>query len=239
MVTSGYAGESEVGKLKAKLLAEARAIAAEDAALCEAIGKNGLTLLKPGMSVLTHCNAGRLATAGSGTALAPIYAAHGRGFGIKMYCDETRPLLQGARLTAWELTNAGIDTTLICDNAAASLISSGAVDAIFVGCDRMARNGDAANKIGTHCLAVIACRYGVPFYVCLPHSTIDADCADGSGIVIEERPAEEVTEAWYARRMAPDGVKVWNPAFDVTPAELITSVITDRGVFQAPYSFGG
>jgi methylthioribose-1-phosphate isomerase len=222
-------------EIKSALLTEARAIAAEDAALCEAIGQNGLALLKPGMSVLTYCNAGRLATAGSGTALAPVYAAHEKNYGVKVYCCETRPLLQGARLTSWELTNAGIDTTLICDNMAASLMAAGAVDAIFVGCDRMARNGDAANKIGTLGLAVLANRYHVPFYVCLPHSTIDADCADGSKIVIEERPAEEVTERWFERRIAPDGVKVWNPAFDVTPAELITAIVTDKGVFPAPY----
>jgi methylthioribose-1-phosphate isomerase len=199
--------------------------------MCRAIGEHGVSLLKPGMGILTHCNAGRLATAGIGTALAPIYVGHERGYDFKVYCDETRPLLQGARLTAWELSSASIDTTLLCDNMAASLMAAGKIDAIFVGCDRCAANGDIANKIGTFSLAINAKRFGIPFYVCLPSSTIDMNCPTGADIIIEQRASQEVTEMWYEKRMAPVGVKVYNPAFDVTPNELITAIITEDGVW--------
>jgi methylthioribose-1-phosphate isomerase len=215
------------------LLAIAKKILADDIAMCRAIGEHGVSLLKPGMGILTHCNAGRLATAGIGTALAPIYVGHERGYDFKAYCDETRPLLQGARLTAWELSSAGVDTTLLCDNMAASLMASGKIDAIFVGCDRCAANGDIANKIGTLSLAINAKRYGIPFYVCFPSSTVDMNCPTGADIIIEQRAPEEVTEMWYEKRMAPDGVKVYNPAFDVTPNELITAIITEEGVKYA------
>ncbi|WP_035793875.1 MULTISPECIES: S-methyl-5-thioribose-1-phosphate isomerase [unclassified Butyrivibrio] len=214
---------------------ESEKIKAEDIDVCRRIGENGLTLIKDGYGLLTHCNAGQLATCKYGTATAPMYLAHEKGMNIRVYCDETRPLLQGARLTAFELHSAGIDTTLLCDNMSASLMKTGAIDAIFVGCDRVAANGDAANKIGTSVVATVAKHYGIPFYVCAPTSTIDMNTKTGDDINIEQRKPEEVTEMWYSERMAPDGVKVYNPAFDVTDHELITGIVTEYGVLRAPY----
>jgi methylthioribose-1-phosphate isomerase len=214
---------------------ESEKIKAEDIDVCRRIGENGLTLINDGYGLLTHCNAGQLATCKYGTATAPMYLAHEKGMNIRVYCDETRPLLQGARLTAFELHSAGIDTTLLCDNMSASLMKTGAIDAIFVGCDRVAANGDAANKIGTSVVATVAKHYGIPFYVCAPTSTIDMNTKTGNDIDIEQRKAEEVTEMWYSERMAPEGVKVYNPAFDVTDHELITGIVTEYGVLRAPY----
>ena len=225
--------------IRAALRAEAQAVMDEDIEISRSIGRYGLSLLRPGMGILTHCNAGTLATAKYGTALAPVYAAIERGLpGLRVYCDETRPLLQGARLSAFEMVSAGVDTTLLCDNMASSLMKSGKVDIIFVGCDRVARNGDAANKIGTSGVAILAAHYGIPFYVCAPSSTIDGAIASGADIPIEFRPPEEVTELWYEKRMAPEGVGVYNPAFDVTDAGLITGIITERGLVRAPFEEG-
>lgn len=218
-----------------EMKAESERIKAEDIDVCRRIGENGLTLIKDGYGLLTHCNAGQLATCKYGTATAPMYLAHEKGMNIKVYCDETRPLLQGARLTAFELHSAGIDTTLLCDNMSASLMKTGAINAIFVGCDRVAANGDAANKIGTSVVATVAKRYGIPFYVCAPTSTIDISTPTGDDINIEQRKPEEVTEMWYKEPMAPEGVKVYNPAFDVTDNELITGIVTEYGVLKAPY----
>jgi methylthioribose-1-phosphate isomerase len=222
-------------KLITAMREESEKIKAEDIDVCRRIGENGLTLIKDGYGLLTHCNAGQLATCKYGTATAPMYLAHEKGMNIRVYCDETRPLLQGARLTAFELHSAGIDTTLLCDNMSASLMKTGAIDAIFVGCDRVAANGDAANKIGTSVVATVAKHYGIPFYVCAPTSTIDINTKTGDDINIEQRKAEEVTEMWYKERMAPEGVKVYNPAFDVTDHELITGIVTEYGVLRAPY----
>ena len=184
---------------------------------------------------MTHCNAGQLATCKYGTATAPIYLGHEKGYNFRVFADETRPLLQGARLTAYELHSAGIDVTLICDNMCATVMKNGWVNAVFVGCDRVAANGDTANKIGTSGVAAIAKHYGVPVYICAPTSTIDPDTKTGAEIKIEERPAEEVTEMWYRERMAPEGVKVFNPAFDVTDHTLIAGIVTEFGIAKAPY----
>ena len=211
---------------------EARAIKDEDIRMCERICENGFTLMRPGCGILTHCNAGHLAVSRYGTALGPIYLAQQQGYSPKVYCDETRPLLQGARLTAYELTKAGIDVKLVCDNMAATLMSQGKIDLVFVGCDRVALNGDVANKIGTCGLAVIAKYYKVPLYVFAPTSTIDLDCAGGSDIVIEERPAFEVTDMYFSKPMAPKGIPVYNPAFDVTPAALVTGIVTENGILR-------
>ncbi|MDR0518957.1 MAG: S-methyl-5-thioribose-1-phosphate isomerase [Clostridiales Family XIII bacterium] len=224
-----------VGKVKELLKSESESIAREDAEMCESIGKHALGLLHPGMGVLTHCNAGRLATGGIGTATAGVYLAEREGYGLRVYCDETRPLLQGARLTAFELSASGVDTTLICDNMASYIMSEGLIDIVFTGCDRVAANGDAANKIGTLSVAVNARHYGIPFYICAPSSTIDLACPTGKNIPIEERDAAEVTTMWYKDSMAPDNIKVRNPAFDVTPAELITGIITEKGILHPPY----
>ena len=229
----------EPGEIRRALRREAQARMAEDIEISRSIGRCGLELLRPGMGILTHCNAGTLATAKYGTALAPVYAALEAGLeGLRVYCDETRPLLQGARLSAFEMVSAGVDTTLLCDNMASSLMKSGKVDIIFVGCDRVARNGDAANKIGTSGVAILAAHYGIPFYVCAPSSTIDPAIASGAEIPIEFRDGSEVTELWYAKRMAPEGVGVYNPAFDVTEAGLITGIITERGMVRAPFEAG-
>ncbi len=229
----------EPGEIRRALRREAQAIMDEDIEISRSIGRCGLELLRPGMGILTHCNAGTLATAKYGTALAPVYAALEAGLeGLRVYCDETRPLLQGARLSAFEMVSAGVDTTLLCDNMASSLMKSGKVDIIFVGCDRVARNGDAANKIGTSGVAILAAHYGIPFYVCAPSSTIDPAIASGAEIPIEFRDGSEVTELWYAKRMAPEGVGVYNPAFDVTEAGLITGIITERGMVRAPFEAG-
>lgn len=214
---------------------EAIAIKEEDIRVCKAIGEYGLSLVKPGDGILTHCNAGQLATCKYGTATAPIYLGHEKGYNFKVFADETRPLLQGARLTAYELQSAGVDVTLICDNMASTVMKNGWVNAVFVGCDRVAANGDAANKIGTSGVAAIAKYYGVPVYICAPTSTIDMNTKTGADIHIEQRPAEEVTEMWYKERMAPKGVKVFNPAFDVTDNELIAGIITEFGIAKAPF----
>ena len=214
---------------------EAIKIRDEDVAVCKAIGEFGLTLVKPGDGLLTHCNAGRLCAVKYGTATAPMYLGHERGYNFKVFSDETRPLLQGARLTSFELKEAGIDVTVICDNMSATVMRNGWVQAVFVGCDRVAANGDTANKIGTSMVAMAAKRYGVPFYICAPTATIDMKTPTGADIKIEERKPEEVTEMWYAKRMAPEGVKVFNPAFDVTDNDLITGIITEYGIARAPY----
>lgn len=227
--------EKPVTEIKKLLLAEANEIKEEDIRVCRSIGEHGLKLLKPGMGLLTHCNAGQLATSKYGTATAPMYLGHEKGYDFRIFCDETRPLLQGARLTAFELKEAGIDTTLICDNMAPSVMKQGWVDAVFVGCDRVAANGDAANKVGTSYVALAAKHFNIPFYVCAPTSTIDMACKTGADIHIELRPAEEVTEMWYEKRMAPEGVKVYNPSFDVTDAEFITAIITEFGVAYPPF----
>ncbi|WP_372996904.1 S-methyl-5-thioribose-1-phosphate isomerase [Lutispora sp.] len=226
--------DKSMEEIKRDLLMEAHAIRDEDEAMCKAIGENLLTLLKDGMTILTHCNAGGLATARYGTALAPIFLAKDKGWNIKVFADETRPLLQGARLTTWELLQYGVDVTLICDNMAAHVMSKGWIDAVITGCDRVAANGDAANKIGTYGLAVLAKAHNIPFYIAAPSSTIDIDTADGNGIVIEERSEDEVS-CGFGRRTAPEGVKVYNPAFDVTPNHLITAIVTEKGVLRPPY----
>ena len=209
-------------------VAEAEAIHREDIAMCRAIGRHGMDLIHDGCAVLTHCNAGALAVSALGTATAPIYLAHRAGRRLRVFADETRPALQGARLTAWELMRAGVDVTLICDGAAAHLMAEGAIDCVIVGADRVAANGDAVNKIGTRGLAIVSRYHGVPFYVACPASTFDAEAPDGAAVAIEERAAAEVTAAIPAAA----GVKARNPAFDVTPAALVTAWITDRGRFD-------
>ena len=199
------------------------------------MGEYGLTLLKPGMGILTHCNAGTIATAKYGTCLAPLYIGQEKGYDFKVFADETRPLLQGARLTAWELNQAGVDTTLICDNMASIVMKNGWIDAVVVGCDRMAANGDGANKIGTSGVAILAHEYGIPFYMFVPTSTIDRNTKTGDDIHIELRKGEEIYKLWYERDMAPEGIKTYNPAFDVTPAKYITAVITEKGILRPPY----
>jgi methylthioribose-1-phosphate isomerase len=221
--------------VNAALLTEAERIRAEDEAACLSMGEHGLTLLAPGMGILTHCNAGTIATAKYGTCLAPLYIGHERDYNFKVFADETRPLLQGARLTAWELNRAGIDTTLICDNMAALVMKNGWIDAVLVGCDRMAANGDGANKIGTSAVAILAREYGVPFYMFAPTSTIDRKTKTGDDIPIELRNGEEIYRLWYKQNMAPEGIKTYNPAFDVTPAKYITAVVTEKGVLRPPY----
>lgn len=228
--------EQSIAKIKELLKAESIAIQEEDIAICKAIGENGLALVKPGDGILTHCNAGQLATSRYGTATAPIYLGHERGYDFHVFADETRPLLQGARLTSFELHSAGVDVTLICDNMVSMVMKQGKVNAVFVGCDRVAANGDTANKIGTSVVAITAKRYGVPFYVCAPTSTIDWDTPTGADIVIEERKPSEVTDMWYEKPMAPEGVKVFNPAFDVTDADLIAGIVTEYGVATYPYT---
>ncbi len=221
-----------VDAIKSALKREALAIYNEDIETCKRIGINGESLIKDGDSILTHCNAGALAAVRYGTALAPIYLAAEKGKRVKVFADETRPLLQGARLTAFELAENGIDVTLQCDNMAASLMSKGMIDIIFVGADRVAKNGDVANKIGTLGLSIIAKHYGVPFYVCAPFSTVDFNCENGDAIVIEQRNATEVSEMHYVKRMTHKNANAYNPAFDVTPSELITGIITERGIFK-------
>ena len=226
---------ASVLEVQKRLLAEAQKIQQEDIEICRRIGEYGLQLLKPGDGIITHCNAGKLAASRYGTATAPLYLGHEQGYGFRVFCDETRPLLQGARLTAFELMQAGMDVTLIGDGMAASVMKKGWAHAVITGCDRVAANGDAANKIGTLPLAIAAKHFGVPFYICAPSSTIDMDTRCGSDICIEERDAEELTTMWYEKPMAPPAVKVFNPAFDVTEASLITGIITERGLLRPPY----
>ena len=221
--------------IRAALIDEAQQMYDEDIAACRAMGAHGAALLPTTGGVLTHCNAGALATCGYGTALGVIRSAFEQGHQINIYADETRPFLQGARLTAWELMHDGIPTTVICDNMSASLMLRGKINAVVVGADRIAANGDVANKIGTYAVAILAKEHGIPFYVAAPWSTIDLETATGSDITIEERPATEVTHHG-GKQLTPNGVGIANPAFDVTPAKYVTAIITERGVLRPPYS---
>ena len=227
--------DKSVAEIKAAMLEESEAILAEDQAMGKAIGEYGLTLLKPGMGLLTHCNAGGIATSGIGTALAPMYTGHDKGYDFKVFADETRPLLQGSRLTAWELDKAGVDVTVICDNMASIVMKQGKIDAVLVGTDRIAANGDVANKIGTSGVAILAKEYGIPFYVLGPTSTIDMATPTGDDIEIELRDPEEIGNG-FGRRTAPESVKAFNPAFDVTDAKYVTAIITEKGIVKPPYS---
>ncbi len=223
-------------ELRTLLLEEARAIHIEDIAMCRSISEHGLTLVKDGDGILTHCNAGPLATSKYGTALGPILLGTEQGLHFHVFADETRPLLQGARLTAYELYSAGVDVTLICDNMANTVMRRGWVDAVFVGCDRVAANGDTANKIGTCGVAILAKHYGIPLYVLGPTSTIDMSCSTGAQIEIEERDPDEIKTMFYEKPMAPLGVKCFNPAFDVTDNALITGIVTEKGICRPPYT---
>ncbi len=236
VLAAGQVGRASPAVRAATMRDEAMAILNEDIAMCASIGTHGASLLRPGMQVLTHCNAGALATAGIGTALAPIYTMHARGDAIRVFANETRPLLQGARLTAWELGRAGIPVTLLTDGMAASVMRAGDIDAVLVGADRIAANGDVANKIGTYGVAVLARHHGIPFYVLAPSSTLDPFTPDGDAMLIEMRHADEV-RSFGGVATAPSTVSVHNPAFDVTPASLVTAIVTDRGVFHPPYDF--
>ncbi|NQT20474.1 MAG: S-methyl-5-thioribose-1-phosphate isomerase [Planctomycetes bacterium] len=222
-----------IDRIKEVLLEEAKAIIEMDKTVCRQIGRHGAELIADGTTILTHCNAGGLATADYGTALAVMFAAHEQGKRISVYADETRPLLQGARLTAWELMHAGIDVTLICDNMAGLVMKQGKIDCVIVGADRIAANGDTANKIGTYSVAVLAKQHGVSFYVAAPASTFDLSLPSGHFIPIEEREGNEIT-CGFGKRTAPEGVKTYCPAFDVTPAEYITGIITERGIIERP-----
>lgn len=217
------------------LISEAIAIHNEDIAMCKKISEYGLSLLNDGDGILTHCNAGALATSEYGTALGPLLLGKEKGYNFRVFCDETRPLLQGARLTAYELTKAEIDTTVICDNMASLVMKQGKINAVLVGTDRIAANGDIANKIGTSGVAILAKHYGIPFYVLGPYSTIDYNCPTGDDIVIEKRDADEIKTMWYKEPMAPNEAKCYNPAFDVTDNSMITAIITDRGIIRTPY----
>jgi len=224
-------GQAEAARIAAALLAEARAIHEEDRQMCRAIGRHGAALLEDGQGVLTHCNAGGLATADYGTALAVVYAATEQGKRLRVWVDETRPLLQGARLTAWELRERGIDATLICDSMAAVVMREGRVQAVLTGADRIAANGDVANKIGTYGLALLAAAHHVPFYVAAPPSTFDLAIATGESIPIEQRGPREITHG-FGRQTAPSGIGVYNPAFDVTPGRLITALVCEKGLIR-------
>ncbi|MCU0493760.1 MAG: S-methyl-5-thioribose-1-phosphate isomerase [Chloroflexaceae bacterium] len=237
MLTTAHRFNGSFDALPARLLDEAHTILAEDLAMCHAIGEHGVNLIPPRGRVLTHCNAGGLATAGYGTALAPIRTAHRLGRPVHVLVDETRPFLQGARLTAWELQQAGVPLTLITDNMAGFMMRRGEVDCIIVGADRIVANGDVANKIGTYSLAVLAQAHGLPFYVAAPSSTVDLALATGDEIVIEERATDEVTHIG-GRRIAPEGVVAAHPAFDVTPHQLVTAIITEQGVIYPPFAEG-
>ena len=228
--------DGPVSAIRERLRRECVAIYDEDVRMCRRIGEYGLALLHDGDGILTHCNAGQLATSRYGTALAPIHLGRERGMQFRVFADETRPLLQGARLTAFELMADGVDTTLICDNMVSQVMQNGWIQAVLVGCDRVAANGDACNKIGTSGVAILARHYGIPFYVLGPTSTVDMRLASGAEIPIEQRPAEEVTEMWYRERMAPRDVKVYNPAFDVTDHRLIAGIVTEYGVARPPYT---
>ena len=214
---------------------EAEMILREDIDMCRAISEYGLSLIREGFGILTHCNAGPLATSRYGTGLGPILLGRERGMYLRVYSCETRPLLQGARLTAYELSRAGVDCTLICDNMASIVMKEGKIDAVFVGCDRVARNGDTANKIGTSGAAILAKHYGIPFYVFCPSSTIDTESETGADIEIELRPPEEIKELFFKKPAAPADVKCYNPAFDITDSSLITAIITEKGICRAPY----
>jgi len=235
MVSVAHATPGDGGVVWERLQAEATAIWEEDRAMCRKIGEHGLALLPDGAKVLTHCNAGALATGGIGTALAPIYLAHDAGRQVQVFVGESRPVLQGARLTAWELTHAGIPCTVIADAAAGALMRAAQLDVVLVGADRIAKNGDFANKIGTYSLAVLAFHHSVPFYCCAPSSTIDVTLADGDAIPIEQRSPDEV-KTLAGRPVAPAAAAALNPAFDVTPARYVTSYVTDRGVVKPPFA---
>ena len=235
LAAARVAAGADAETVGAALLAEAAAVRDEDIAMCRAMGVAGAELLPDVATVLTHCNAGGLATGGYGTALGVVYAAVESGRSVRVFADETRPLLQGARLTAWELANQGVEVTVICESAAATLLAAGGIDAVITGADRVAANGDAANKIGTYPLAVMAHRHEVPFYVAAPASTFDPDTSCGADIHIEERDPAEVQE-YRGVCAVPAGVAAWNPAFDVTPAELVTAFITEHGVLRPPYT---
>jgi len=224
----------KAGNLKELLLKEAILIHEDDKHKCRKMGEYGAELIKDGDTVLTHCNAGILATAGMGTALSPIYIAQKQGKKVKVFVDETRPLLQGARLTTWELKQAGIDVTLICDNVAAVVMKEGKIDLVIVGADRIVKNGDVANKIGTYGIAVLAKEHNIPFYVVAPTSTIDLSLEHGSQIPIEQRSSYEVTHG-FGKRIAPEGINVYSPAFDVTPNRLITAIVTENGIIYPPF----
>ncbi len=234
-VVTAHAGAAPAALLPL-LLDEAQAILDEDVAMCKAISEHGLSLLKEGDCVLTHCNAGPIATSKYGTAIGPLILGAERGMKMKAFADETRPLLQGARLTSWELERAGVDVTLICDNMASMVMKNGWVQFCFVGCDRVAANGDTANKIGTSGVAILAKHYGIPFYVLGPTSTIDMDCPTGNDIRIELREPDEIKKLWYREPMAPENVKCFNPSFDVTDHSLISGIITEKGICRAPYT---
>jgi len=226
--------EEPIAKIKTALLDQAHRIKTKEQQSCVEIGEHALTLLKDGMGILTHCNAGGVATIRYGTALAPILLGQERGIRFKVFADETRPLLQGARITAWELQQAGVDVTLITDNMAGMVMGQGKIQAVIVGCDRVAANADTANKIGTFSLAVLAKYHSIPFYIAAPLSTIDIKINNGDSIPIEERSSKEVT-CGFGKRTAPEGMKVYNPAFDVTPAHLITAIVTNKGILYPPY----
>jgi len=228
------AGSEADGDLMGRLVQEAIDICREDEEQCRAIGRHGLSLLVDGQSILTHCNAGSLATARYGTALAPIYLAHEKGMKIKVWADETRPLLQGARLTAWELAQADIDVTLICDNMAGQVMKEGRIDAVFVGSDRIAANGDAANKIGTYSVAVLAHAHDIPFYVLAPSTTFDLTILHGDDIPIEQRDSAEISRG-FGKQTAPEDISFYTPAFDVTPASLITAIVCEKGIARPPF----
>lgn len=230
--------EDSRADLLAALNKEARSIHEEDMAMCRSISEYGLSLLKDGDGIITHCNAGPLATSRYGTGQGPFYLAKEKGINIHVYVDETRPLLQGARLTSYELTKAGIPCTLICDNMASLVMSQGKVQTVFFGCDRIARNGDTANKIGSSGLAIIANYYGIPVYTLGPSTTIDFSCPSGSEIPIEERPGEEIKNLYYAKPMALPEVECYNPAFDVTDHTLLAGIVTERGIVRAPFEEG-
>ena len=236
MLRVAHGTEGDPRAVLGALRGEATAILEEDREMCRRIGEHGVGLLTDGARVLTHCNAGALATAGIGTALAPVYLAAERGRRVAVFADETRPLMQGSRLTAWELGQAGIDVTVLADNMAASLMREGRVDLVIVGADRIAANGDVANKIGTYPLALAARHHGVPFYVAAPWSTVDPATATGGAIEIEHRAADELGLG-FASPVSPRDAAVYNPAFDVTPASLVTAFVTDRGIVRPPYRF--
>lgn len=223
-----------VEQYKTILIQEGLTILAEDIELCRTIGNYGVPLITDGMGVLTHCNAGALATGDYGTALSPLYIAHEKGINVKVFADETRPLLQGSRLTAWELSRAGIDVTTICDNMAGQVMQEGKIDLVIVGSDRIAANGDAANKIGTYSVAILAKYHHIPFYVAAPYSTIDLTLSNGTAIPIEQRDPAEI-QYGFGRKTAPDSASFYNPAFDVTPHELITGIITEKGLIKPPF----
>lgn len=229
------AKDKSIDEILSLLKKECFAIREEDILICKAISEYGLKFLHDGDGILTHCNAGPLATSQYGTALGPLILGKERGMNFKVFADETRPLLQGARLTSFELAQAGIDVTLICDNMASIVMKQGFIKACLVGCDRVARNGDTANKIGTSGVAILAKHYNIPFYVMCPTSTIDLNCQTGDDIEIELRSEDEIKTKWYEKPMAPDGVKCYNPAFDVTDHNLITAIITEHGICRAPF----